>query len=155
MSCTSEAHTDRQVGRTQRMAVRLISLGLVVATCCIANISCHRQSNPQKQTGSSPLDQPIAKNTIQIRVTGHDFQWRFRYAGADGQLDTSDDLVASRHLYLPAHSIVSVDLRSQDYAYSFYLPHLDLVETAIPDDPFLLQFETDGPCHYALVGGQM
>ena len=35
----------------------------------------------------TPLD---ADGPIEVRVTGHEFFWKFRFPGADGQFDTPD-----------------------------------------------------------------
>jgi heme/copper-type cytochrome/quinol oxidase subunit 2 len=126
---------------------------LGIAIFCVASISCDGRPASDSRAVER-LDAP-AKTILRLRVTGHNFQWRIQYAGADGQLDTDDDLIAAQHLHLPVNSIVEVDLRSEDYAYTFFLPHLDLIETAILDDPFVLRFETDEPGRHELLGSQM
>ena len=129
----------------------LIRLGITV--CCVASISC--TGRPAVDTLA--VDEFVApeKTVLRVRVTGHAFQWPIQYAGADGQLDTDDDSITAQHLHLPVDSIVEIDLRSEDYAYTFFLPHLDLVETAIPDDPYVVRFETDEPGRHELLGSQM
>ena len=90
-----------------------------------------------------------------MRVTGADFGWRIRYAGEDGRLDTADDVVGVRHLHFPPKTRVSIDLRSEDYAYSFHLPEFDVVEVAVPGSPYVLSLETDLPGDSRLLGNQM
>jgi heme/copper-type cytochrome/quinol oxidase subunit 2 len=90
-----------------------------------------------------------------VRITGHDYQWRIRYAGPDGVLETADDVLGSRDLYLPAHAQIRLELCSDDFAYTLYLPHQDLMEVAVPQMPCELEFQTDAPGSYELLGSQM
>jgi len=109
--------------------------------------------------GCAPPASPPAtappKGSLAMRVTAAEFQWRIRYPGPDEKLDTSDDVLARRHLHLPAETRVAIDLRSEDYVYSFFLPHIDLMEVAVPDIPFELVFETATPGIHELLGSQM
>lgn len=90
-----------------------------------------------------------------MRVVADEFQWHLRYSGLDGKLDTPDDVLTLRHLHLPADTEISIDLQSKDYVYSFYLPHITLMEVAVPDRPFNLEFETSAPGTFKLLGSQM
>lgn len=90
-----------------------------------------------------------------LRVTGRDFHWEILYPGPDGVLDTPDDVMRQRHLHLPAHRAIAIDLRSDDYVYSLHLPDLEVTELAVPGKPYLLQFETENPGNYRLMGSQM
>ena len=96
-----------------------------------------------------------ARDGIELRVTGHEFGWLIRYAGTDGRLDTADDVLRRRHLHLPAHTPIRLELASEDYVYGFRLPALDVVEIAVPGRPFLLRFETDRDGLSRLMGDQM
>ncbi|HXI03138.1 MAG TPA: hypothetical protein VNI57_08165, partial [Candidatus Saccharimonadales bacterium] len=92
---------------------------------------------------------------FRVRVTGRDWKWEIRYPGADGVLGTEDDPLTFRNLHLPARSEISVDLRSGDYAYSLYLPEVEVMEAAIPGAPFDLRFRTGDPGVHELKGSQM
>jgi heme/copper-type cytochrome/quinol oxidase subunit 2 len=98
---------------------------------------------------------PIEKPVVQVRVTGHDYQWRIRYAGPDGLLDSDDDLLNARNLFLPAHAQIHLELCSDDFAYTFCLPNQDLMEVAVPGLPFAIEFQTDDPGTHELLGSQM
>jgi cytochrome c oxidase subunit 2 len=97
----------------------------------------------------------LPHHTLNVRMTGQDFKWIIRYPGADGALDTPDDVLTQRHLHLPARTEVTVDLRSADYVYSIFLPQFDLVEAAVPERPFELEFRTGAPGTLELLGSQM
>ena len=70
-------------------------------------------------------------------------------------LDTADDLLGARDLYLPAHAQIRLELCSDDFAYTMYLPHQDLIEVAVPDAPYQVEFQTDAPGTFELLGSQM
>jgi len=70
---------------------------------------------------------------ITVRVTGEDFRWRIRYPGADGLLDTPDDIEGEGDVHLPADTVVTLELRSTDYIYGFRIPDFGVNEMAIPE----------------------
>lgn len=106
--------------------------------------------------GALSIRQPIPseKQAIQIEVTGMQFQWYYRYPGADGKfgqtkpelidasmgnplgLDSSDlaghdDIVASQ-LVVPVNRSVELVLKSQDVVHSFFVPTMRLQMNAVP-----------------------
>ncbi|MBZ0266866.1 hypothetical protein K8I85_01810 [bacterium] len=94
-------------------------------------------------------------DTLLVRMTGGNYRWQVRYAGADGAFDTADDRHATREVHVPAGVPVTLELRSEDYIYTMALPHLDLKEIAVPDLEFALRFEMDEAGEYPLRGDQM
>lgn len=108
-------------------------------------IGCNRPAD------TAPTPQP----SLTVRITGHEFQWLIRYAGADGVIDTEDDVLTRQHLHLPAETTITIDLRSDDYVYTLYLPHLDWIEAAVPGAPLTLAFDSGVPATHELRGSQM
>lgn len=105
---------------------------------------------------SAPAAEVAARaTTFRVRVTGTGYTWRVEYPGPDGRPGTRDDVVGERHLRLPAHAHVRVELRSDDYAYGFYLPGFDVVDVAIPGTSASIELETDEPGTTPLLGNQM
>jgi cytochrome c oxidase subunit 2 len=90
-----------------------------------------------------------------IDIIGVEYEWRLLYPGPDGRLNTGDDRTDMRHLHLPAHTDVRLQLHSEDYVYSFSLPHRDLKEIAVPDLEFALSFTTGKEGIFELLGDQM
>jgi len=90
-----------------------------------------------------------------IEVTGDEFNWFFRYPGADGLLNTEDDSLSVQNLFLPDHSKVKLKLNSLDYVYTFTLPELGMKEIAVPGLSFELQFETSNEQTLQLMGDQL
>jgi len=66
------------------------------------------------------------------RVTGRQFEWRIQYAGADGLLDTKDDVFTVNELHLPAYEDVVLQIHSEDVLHSFFLPNLRLKQDVVP-----------------------
>jgi cytochrome c oxidase subunit 2 len=92
---------------------------------------------------------------LKVRVSGDEFRWHLRYPGADGVLDTADDITAWRHLHLPSNRTVQVELTSRDYVYTVYYPHIELLEAAVPNDPYMIELETGKPQTLEMLGAQM
>jgi cytochrome c oxidase subunit II len=97
---------------------------------------------------------PAEPKALQVEVTGMQFQWYYRYPGADGKfglttpelidasignplgLDSSDpaahdDLVAPQ-LVVPVNRPVALILKSQDVVHSFFVPTMRLQMNAVP-----------------------
>ena len=97
---------------------------------------------------------PPENEALVVHVTGEQFAWNVRYAGADGQfgktdiklidlqanplgVDRSDpagkdDVVTLNQLYLPANKPIIVKLRSKDVIHSFGVPEFRVKQDAIP-----------------------
>ena len=110
----------------------------------------YARSETLKEVEATSISQPLV-----IDITGAEYEWHMRYPGLDGKLNTADDGLDRRHLHLPAHSEVKLQLHSRDYLYSFALPHLDLKEIAIPDLEFSLSFGTGPEGTFDLLGDQL
>ncbi len=103
-----------------------------------------------------------APQSMQVEVTGRQFQWYFRYPGKDatfGQLDPSliqpangnplgmvstdehgnDDVVASE-LVLPVRREVDLTLRAQDVIHGLFIPAMRLKQNAVPGQVIHVHF---------------
>ncbi len=94
-------------------------------------------------------------DSIVVEVTGEEFNWYFRYPGPDGEFGTGDDRHSVQDLYLPANARVDLNLKSNDYVYTFALPDLDLQEIAVPGLDFGLEFSTSDEETMQLLCDQM
>ena len=71
------------------------------------------------------------------------FDWRFRYPGADGRLGTADDIESPFELVAPVGEKVVMTLRSRDVLHSFFVPMLRLKQDAVPGMSIPVWFEVD------------
>jgi len=98
--------------------------------------------------------QAAAPETLEVAITGADYQWDIRYPGDDGRTGTGDDFQVRQNLYLPQNRHIRLVLTSRDYLYTFRLPDFGLKEIAVPDLTFTLEFDTGAAGTYALRGDQ-
>jgi len=108
-------------------------------------------------TNVSPEDQ---KKAINIEVTGEQFKWTLRYAGADNQIGIrnyklttptnglgidfkdqkswDDKLVGE--IVIPVNKAVRININSKDVLHSFYMPDFRVQMNAVPGMPTVFQF---------------
>ncbi len=122
------------------MTVRWAHLAGLLA--CVAIAGCEPSADP----GSS---------VMRVRMTGEQFRWHIRYPGADGRLDTRDDVVTLRDLHLPSDTATVISLESRDYLYTLELPQLGLKQIAVPDLRFELRIDPAPEGSSDLLGSQM
>lgn len=65
-------------------------------------------------------------------VTGRQFEWRIRYAGADGVIGTPDDLHVVNDLHLPVNDEIVLEIKSADVLHSFFLPNARVKQDVVP-----------------------
>ena len=73
---------------------------------------------------------PPAEQTI--RVVGQQWAWSFVHPGADGRLDTADDIATVDELRLQVGTTYHFKLESRDVIHSFSVPAFRLKQDAIP-----------------------
>lgn len=75
--------------------------------------------------------EPIPKPPL-VMVKAKQFGWEFHYAGADGIVETRDDIFIENLLVAPADEDVVLQLESRDVIHSFYVPELRLKQDIVP-----------------------
>jgi cytochrome c oxidase subunit 2 len=142
--------TPREVGSSSRGSWRLeITWTIAIAAIFFwLNISGEHlwssMTMPEKQRGQ-----------IHLEVTGAQFQWYFRYPGADGVfgrtdlqkfarpdegnplgIDPSDqagrDDIVSTSMIVPVGNMVQLQLRAQDVVHSLFIPAMRLKQDTVP-----------------------
>lgn len=73
---------------------------------------------------------PVADYTV--RVTGQQWAWIFQHPGADGRLDTPDDILTEDELHVVNDRTYHFELQSRDVVHSFSVPVFRLKQDAIP-----------------------
>lgn len=90
-----------------------------------------------------------------VEVTARQFEWRLRYAGKDGKLDTEDDVHLVNDLHLPANEDIVLTLKSQDVLHSFFLPNLRIKQDAVPGMKQLVWFRGNQTGIYDIVCAEL
>jgi cytochrome c oxidase subunit 2 len=67
-----------------------------------------------------------------VRIIGQQWAWSFVHAGADGRLDTPDDIKTVDDLHLQVGKTYTYKLESRDVLHSFSIPVFRLKQDAIP-----------------------
>ena len=70
--------------------------------------------------------------SLEVEITAEQFAWNIRYAGADGRLNTQDDITTINQLHLPVHQTVLFHVTSKDVIHSFFVPQFRLKRDAVP-----------------------
>ena len=68
----------------------------------------------------------------QVRVVGQQWAWTFVHAGADGKLDTPDDIVTTDDLHVQVGKTYQFLLESKDVLHSFSVPVFRLKQDVVP-----------------------
>jgi heme/copper-type cytochrome/quinol oxidase subunit 2 len=92
---------------------------------------------------------------LDIEVRGKERRWTARYPGADGTIQSADDVLSVGKVYVPVGVPVTLHLRSDDFVYMFSLPHADLNTIAVPDLNYQLDLTATETGSYELEGGTM
>ncbi len=82
---------------------------------------------------------PPAEETI--RVIGQQWAWTFMLPGADGKLDTPDDIVTVDELHIEVGRSYQFELQAKDVLHSFSVPVFRLKQDAIPGRTILGWFK--------------
>ena len=75
-------------------------------------------------------DLPPASQTV--RVIAQQWAWTFQHPGADGKLDTDDDILMVDEMHIQANTLYHYKLQSLDALHSFSIPVFRLKQDAIP-----------------------
>jgi len=68
----------------------------------------------------------------EVRVVGQQWAWTFVHPGADGKLDTPDDIVTTDDLHVQVGRTYRFLLESKDVLHSFSVPVFRLKQDAVP-----------------------
>ncbi len=83
-----------------------------------------------------------------VKVIGQQWAWTFVHPGADGVLDTADDIVTVDELYVEAGKVYHFKLQSRDVVHCFSVPVFRLKQDAIPGRTITGWFEATSTGSY-------
>jgi len=99
---------------------------------------------------------PDESKSVLVAVSAKQFEWHATYAGADGRLDTADDVVAPINiLHVPLNQPVIVRLTAQDVIHSFFIPAFRLKQDAVPGMTIRLWFQATQTGEYELACAEL
>jgi cytochrome c oxidase subunit 2 len=75
-------------------------------------------------------DLPPADGTV--RIIAQQWAWSFVHPGADGQLDTDDDIATADEVHVEVNKVYHFKLEARDVMHSFSVPAFRLKQDAIP-----------------------
>jgi cytochrome c oxidase subunit II len=78
------------------------------------------------------IKQDLPPADLTVRVTGQQWAWVFQQPGADGQLDTADDIYTTDDLHVQVDKTYHFLLESRDVLHDFSVPVFRLKQDAIP-----------------------
>lgn len=103
---------------------------------------------------AGPGGQLIEKPPI-AEITGRQFEWRIRYAGADGILGTPDDVQLVNDLHLPINEEIVLQIESDDVLHSFFLPHMRIKQDVVPGMKQFVWFRANRAGPYDIVCAEL
>ncbi len=71
-------------------------------------------------------------DAVRLQIFAKQFEWNFRYPGADDEYGTKDDLVSTGNLVIPVDRPINAELRAMDVIHSFFLPNFRFKQDAVP-----------------------
>jgi cytochrome c oxidase subunit 2 len=96
------------------------------------------------------IKEHLPTDGVAVAGNAKQFNWTFTYPGADGRLDTPDDVTLENELHVPAGENVRVRLRSQDVIHSFFIPVTRLKQDVLPGRTVEVWFNARTPGTYEL-----
>lgn len=120
-----------------------ISIALVTLAVAVVDLPSDATFHPissnevRRQFGFPREGKPIY-----IYAVGEEFHWSFRYPGADGTIETDDDIITDDQLCLPTDFDIVLVLNSNDYLYFLTCPTMDLREIAMRGLTHQLRFRS-------------
>ncbi len=78
------------------------------------------------------VKQTLPEPDYEVRITGQQWAWTFQHPGADGKLDTADDVRTVDELHVEVDKVYHFHLESVDVMHSFSVPVFRLKQDAVP-----------------------
>jgi len=94
-------------------------------------------------------------NPYIVEVIGQDYEWRIRYPGKDGIINTQDDIWKEENFVLPTNTEIRLIFKSEDYLYFVELPELEKNGMAVPGLESPIDLKTGSPMKLQFNGDQM
>lgn len=130
---TIEGSEHQPRGVAGRQASWLVFVWVVVPLCCLLGITILVPHEADLQQNAAAQSEPALSPPLRVIATGREFEWWFRYPGADLVVGTEDDVEERRRLLIPVDVDVVVDITSDDYVYTFTVDEAGVREIGVPE----------------------
>jgi cytochrome c oxidase subunit 2 len=94
-------------------------------------------------------------DSVEVRVTGKQFNWVFTYPGPDKAFDTPDDVAVENELHVLAGQNVALTWTSQDVIHSFFIPNVRLKQDVLPGRTIRGWFNATRPGRYEIACSEL
>lgn len=105
--------------------------GAILVALALTQLSLWNMIQSERGSSTEPLAQ----------VWAAQFEWRFRYPGADGRFGTADDFETPYRLVVPQGERVVLALHSRDVIHGFFVPAFRLKQDILPGSALTTWFE--------------
>jgi cytochrome c oxidase subunit 2 len=102
-----------------------------------------------------PKDENGQPKAPLAEVTGRQFEWRVRYPGPDGLLDTEDDIHTVNELHVPLGEEIVLQIKSMDVLHSFFLPNARVKQDVVPGMKQFVWFRPLKPGQFDIVCAEL
>ena len=141
--------------RTERKATYLHGhqgaeiIWTVIPAIIVAMLAVSSQRVWARIRGTPPAHQ------LELEVKAEQFAWNIRYAGPDGQLNSTDDIETINQLHMPVGQVVLVHLKSKDVIHSFFVPQFRFKQDAVPGLTGRLWLEATKPGQFEIICAEL
>jgi len=144
-------NTRLEVGWTLGAAAVLVVLA-IVTFAMLDDIRTPQNSDPdgyatpvvqEIKTASAYQPRPPNGRSLNIKVNGQRYSWRYTYPDADD--DVLNNVFAYVEMVVPTKTTVTLDIEAQDVAHSWWIPALGGKADAIPGHVNFTWFKIDEP----------
>lgn len=94
-------------------------------------------------------------DVVKVQVLAQQWAWNFRYAGADGEFNTADDVVTLNEMRVPVGKKIMIQMTSKDVIHAFYVPNARIKADAIPGRFAKLWFDANKAGVYEIACAEM
>ena len=121
----------------------------IIPACILVVLSLHSQRVWARVRGTPPPPD------LQVEITGEQFAWNVRYAGADGAFGSSDDITTINQLHLPVNRTVLIHIKSKDVIHSFFVPQFRMKQDAVPGITTRMWVSATKPGHFEIACAEL
>jgi cytochrome c oxidase subunit 2 len=97
----------------------------------------------------------VGEDAVKIQVLAQQWAWNFRYAGADGEFNTADDVVVLNEMRVPVGKKILLQMTSKDVIHAFYLPNARIKADLIPGRFSKLWFDANKTGKFEIACAEM